>query len=301
VNSKTYLAKWISGEITDYELMNYVSEKDLEDYVLLRNSISSMKSISPDLNLTFELLQQRKSQKTYSVPRMRKRVSIFYTSVALLLLFISVTAYHFGFYGEKNILTNYNEKNLSIGKNVFLVLSQNTSITQRASLYNQHEMQLNYGEVYFEVTKGHDFLIETPVGFVRVLGTKFKVESRKGILDVKCFEGRVKVSCKGSDFFVDAGKEFNSVSQNVKELDDANLSAKEKKSLYHEFNRTSLLVVKTFFEENYNITIELPKGMLQQKFTGTLPKDELQLSLRLIASSFHLKYEIKENRVIFRE
>ena len=42
------------------------------------------------------------------------------------------------------------------------------------------------GEAYFEVEKGQTFRVETDLGDVEVLGTKFNVYSRSGIFEVFC-------------------------------------------------------------------------------------------------------------------
>ena len=87
----------------------------------------------------------------------------------------------------------------------------------------------------------------------------------------------------------------------MKVLNENNSLIANKSLSYKKFNSINLIDVKTFLEKNYQIKVIFPKRFLDQKFTGTLPKKELELSLGLIASSFHLNYEIKNGHVIFKE
>lgn len=51
------------------------------------------------------------------------------------------------------------------------------------------------GEAYFKVAKGSTFQVQTKVGSVEVLGTRFTVNSKEAnVLQVGCYSGRVRVS-----------------------------------------------------------------------------------------------------------
>ena len=301
VNNETYLAKWISGELNDTELMNYVSEDELNSLILLRGIISNMQSISPDIEADFVQVKHKRQLNLSSKTKSINLKKIIYSSAAVLFLFLTISSYHLGYFGEKNFSTGEQSKEISIGKNVSLFIYQNTSMTQDAPLYNTEEIKLNYGEVYFEVVKGQKFIIKTTNGYIQVLGTKFKVKSISNTLEVKCFEGKVKVNYMGLDYLVKSGNEFNSYDSKVKVLNENNSLIVNKSLSYKKFSSVNLIDVKTFLEKNYEIKVIFPKRTLDQKFTGTLPKKELELSLGLIASSFHLNYEIKNEYVIFKE
>lgn len=301
INRETYLAKWISGEFNNAELKNYVSEDEFNSYILLKEIISDMQSISPDIEANFSKLKYKKQLSLSPKPKLVKLKRVIYSSVAVLFLFLTITSYHFGYFGEKNVSTKAQSKEISIGKNVSLFIYQNTSITQDAPLYNVEEVRLDYGEVYFEVIKGQKFTIKTANGYVQVLGTKFKVKSINNTLEVKCFEGKVKVNYLGLNYFVNSGNEFNSYDSSVKILNENNSLITKKGLSYQKFYSVNLIDIKTFLEKNYEIKVIFPKRILNQKFTGTLPKKELELSLGLIASSFHLSYEVKNGYVIFKE
>ncbi|HRE76801.1 MAG TPA: FecR family protein [Flavobacterium sp.] len=301
VNQDTYLAKWISGELNDSELKNYVSENDFNSYVLLKDLISGMQSISPDIENTWEQINQKKLSSTFKVNQTDWTLKRFYlAAAAILILFVSIMSYHFGLFGSQHVLTSTQSKKLNIGENVFLDLYQNTSITQSAPLYNINEIELDFGEVYFEVKKGQDFKIKTNQGTVEVLGTKFNVKSNDNFLSVMCFEGSVKVTYLDKEYIVDSGKSFNSIDRRVDAILENKSFNSESGILYHEFKSTRLVDVKTFLEKTYKVKITFPKYILNRKFTGALPINDLELSLHLIASSFQLHYEINQRYVYFK-
>lgn len=50
-----------------------------------------------------------------------------------------------------------------------------------------------HGEGFFEVKKGSDFIVNTPHGAVRVLGTSFNVKAMDNAIEVQCKTGKVAV------------------------------------------------------------------------------------------------------------
>lgn len=300
MNQDTFLAKWISGELNDSELKHFVSENDFHSYMLLKERISGMQSISPDIEHTFEQLKQKQLSPNFKVLISDRTLKPIYTVAAILLLFVSIMGYHSGLFGSQHVLTSTQSEKLAIGENVFLHIYQNSSITQSAPLYNFNEVELEYGSVYFEVKKGQDFKIKTLQGLVEVLGTKFNVTSNDNFLSVTCFEGSVRVTHHNKEYIVDAGKSFNSIDRRVDAVLESKSSNSESGMLYHEFKSTRLVDVKTFLEKTYKVKITFPMGILNRKFTGTLPINDLELSLNLIASSFQLHYEINQGYVYFK-
>ncbi|WP_297333627.1 FecR family protein [Flavobacterium sp.] len=302
VNKDTYLADWISGELTDDKLKGLISKDEFDSYILVRDSISGMRSFSPDIELAYAQLKDVKRLNLPNKFQAGKSLRLYYTSAAaIILLFVTLASYHYGIFGTKNFSTSSASRELAIGKNISMFIYQNTSISQNAPLYNEKEITLDYGKVYFEVRKGQMFKINTDKGYVMVLGTKFIVESMGDILNVKCYEGRVKVSHNALEYIVDSGQEFNSQYKNVKALKEPSHPDNIESGLYYKFRGSYIIDVELFLEKNYQVEITFPKEMQYQKFTATLPKNDLERCLRLIASSFHLKYVIKDDQVIFKE
>ncbi|MFK7757171.1 MAG: FecR family protein [Flavobacteriales bacterium] len=71
------------------------------------------------------------------------------------------------------------------------------------------------GEGFFEVQKGVPFTVITEQGEVTVLGTSFNVNSRKELLDVKCFTGSVNVKTEKGNSTLTKGLGLNSLSTEI--------------------------------------------------------------------------------------
>lgn len=301
VNYENYLAKWISGVISDVELKNQVSDIDFISYLLLKDCISSMQSIHPDVKAALEKIKQKKlNLKTKRKKPIVVFNKIFVIAATFLFFFTTILSYHFGGIGANNISTFNNSRKIEIGKNVSALVYQNSLLTHNAPLYNVSEVNLKYGEVYFEVVKNQKFKIQTLKGIVEVLGTKFNVKYQNDILSVKCFEGSVKVNMNEAEFIIYPGNEFNSAMKKIQKINDKIYSNSTSELSNEEFKNVNFLILKRFMENTYNVNVSFPENISKHKFTGTLPKSDLDACIRLIASTFQFKYEVNNGHVLFK-
>lgn len=296
-NQDTFLAQWIIGNLSDNDLKNKIPSEEFEVYFTLRNCVNNMQSPPVDVEQSYYEFKKRLNEKVYFVEPRFNYLKITSIAASLLLLF-SIAFYHFGLFGQNIVTTSSNYEQIKIGDDVSVLLYKSSSITQSAPLYNHDRVDLKYGKAYFKVKKGTSFLIETQYGTVKVLGTKFTVDLNNKILDVKCFEGRVKVDYNGVSYYVNAGEEFNSIIRRTKKSNK--LLDQDGVSPYKKFVSVKLIDVLRFIEMNYEVNIKIPEDIKNQNFTGTLPVNDLGLSLNLIANSFDLNFVILGDKVVFK-
>ena len=68
------------------------------------------------------------------------------------------------------------------------------------------------------------------------------------------------------------------------------------------FNKEKLLPILEEIERQYNVSIEIKAHHSSDLFTGKIPANNLDLSLEIIASTFHLKVQkTKTNKIIIEE
>ena len=68
------------------------------------------------------------------------------------------------------------------------------------------------------------------------------------------------------------------------------------------FNKEKLHPILEEIERQYNVSIEITAHHSNDLFTGKIPADNLDLSLEIIASTFHLKVQkTKTNKIIIEE
>ena len=144
------------------------------------------------------------------------------------------------------------------------------------------------GEAYFKVSKGSSFVVQTELGQVEVLGTKFNVKQYKDAFKVTCYEGRVKVSANNQIQFITAQEEVVLSNQNLVKS-KRNLS-KQPLWVNHKLKFDSVLFneiskkLKQFYEVDVTLKTESNK-----KFTGVLPTTDLNKALEIISQVYHLK------------
>lgn len=299
-NKEFYLAKWMSGDLSDSDLQALVRPEDYTDFLLIRESLAGMKSPNPDFDSAYKQLQGQILSTNYIKKRSLKITKMISIAASVLIL-IALGFYDGGLFGQKEYSTTSESKKISFGENVAVTLDQNTIINQKAPLYNTKSVYLKKGEAYFEVVTGTHFSIITTYGIVEVLGTKFTVQVNKDLFEVKCFEGRVKVNYNDSIYYVDRGTSFNSKLKEVKNL-ELNYKLKPDWLIkYKKFNQTDLVNVLDFIEKNYDVHIDYPNRFIDYKFTGTIPMDNLEDALNLVCYSFNLKFKLHNKNVIIKK
>src|SRR5690625_727006 len=155
------------------------------------------------------------------------------------------------------------------------------------------------GEAYFSVKQTPDrriFMVHTPQLDVEVLGTKFNIRDRNESAKVVLQEGKVKVMCtsenKGFALLEEAGDiaEVSRGRNMTTRQEDPTLHTvwKEKKL---KFEETALSEVLKSIREYYGIGIIAPDTtLLQRKFTGTLPNDNLEIVLRSLNNIYSSEF-----------
>lgn len=301
-NNKNNVSQWFIGNITDDEFKETISSEDYNSFIRLREVLKNFKSNEPDLNLVYNQIISKKND--ISALRLNNSNSLYkmFSVAASIILFLSIGFYHFGIIGNRKYATHSTIKNLALNDNVSVKLFNNSIITQNAPLYNTSKINLIKGKAYFEVVKGNNFSIETKLGEISVLGTKFSVEIKNEYLDVICYEGKVSVLSQGKLYYLEQGKRFNS------KINDVMPFGFEKKSIsnnetarYKNFNSVNVNDLITFLERNYKVSIVYPVELSNNKISGTFPLDNIEASVKLISTALKLNYEISEDKIYFKK
>ena len=157
------------------------------------------------------------------------------------------------------------------------------------------------GEAYFKVAKGKKFEVQTVLGKVTVLGTQFNVKARKNRFDVTCYEGRVKVNYKNQQVLITKGERVSFENGKLLSTPNSNSVKPEWTSGELAFVNEKLSAILEEMERQFNCTIENKDVSNEQLFTGTLPANNLEESLQIIAAIYHLQYKKGNNHTIILE
>jgi ferric-dicitrate binding protein FerR (iron transport regulator) len=190
-------------------------------------------------------------------------------------------------------------------------LNVESSLEYCPGSYNKKERTVNFsGEGYFQVhrDKKIPFFINAEGLRVKVLGTVFNlsVREKNATAELALEEGSVSLLSNKNNQNVVLLKNqkaiLNQLTGNITVLTDENISdisAWRRGNMV--FRNTELLRVIRSIEENYNMTIRTDcQDCLSDRFTGTLPVNDLNEVLEIIEHSYHIKAVINGREIVMK-
>ncbi len=298
----TFLARWLSEELTVKELSDFEKHPEYLQYVRIKQTSDKLRFTSYDVDGAFNKMKVKqdcnKKAKTKSkVIPLYRYISVVAASVLLLvgMLFFynnSKTTYTTNIASTKKIM-------LPDGSEMEL---QAHSVAKVAKNWDTNRNLGLEGEAYFKVKKGQKFTVNTDLGAVQVLGTQFSVNIlNKSLFTVKCFEGKVRVKTPKNTLILMPGQAYQWV-KGSEEDSQWNFSDKQPRwvsSSEVNFNKVPLPLVIESLKNHYNVSFDnqdsIPKEIL---FTGNFKINSLNSALYTIFSTVGLRYEISDSKVV---
>ena len=191
----TFLARWLSDELNAEELKAFEQSSDFSHYQRIRETLSNAKSLEFD---TEAELRRLKENRRSAQPRVRKLSSLARWSIAASIFLVSSLGLLYLWQKEmgKPVVAYteaVNKTKVELPGGSVVKLNSSSSLAYSKEEWSSERSLDLSGEAYFEVEKGNTFTVHTEAGTVAVLGTRFNVKLRKGVLDVLCYHGKVQV------------------------------------------------------------------------------------------------------------
>ncbi len=292
------LAKWLSGELSEAELHAFEKTPDFKTYEKIAIYSSQMEAPSFDENKLYEEVIAAKKKNTRVISMHQ---TWWFRVAAIFLVFLGLTY----FYNTSIAITEsavYGEFNtFKLPDNSQVVLNAGSEIDYNKWNWDNHRQLQLSGEAYFRVAKGKKFEVQTNLGKVTVLGTQFNVKARKNRFDVTCYEGRVKVNYQKQQLVITKG-------QRVSFKDGILLNTPNSMALQPEWTSKELAFVDEHLsaileemERQYNCTFEYADINNSQLFTGTIPANNIDQGLQVLATIYHVKFKKTTNNKISLE
>jgi len=292
--NNVYLAKWMNGELTDNELRSFVSEKDFEMFLKIKDGLDYFEAPNFDKdNLKDKILKKiEKPQKKLKI----NSYKWWYAAAASIALLISI--YLIPSDKKINITTPIGKKQL-----VYLLdgsevtLNANSNINYDKKSWNDHKEVVLEGEAFFKVVKKGSFIVKTKNGIVKVIGTRFNINSKNNFFNVQCFEGKVLVVQKNDSVYLTKGMVYQNHNQNSKQW---SFDHNSPNWLIGEstFKEVSLQIVMESLKSQFDINFNSNNIDLNQLYTGSFNNNNLEIALKSVFIPMEIDYKLK-NKTVF--
>ncbi|UXX79538.1 FecR domain-containing protein [Reichenbachiella carrageenanivorans] len=301
IDKDQILAQWLNGELTTKEAKTHLAPEEFSKYQQIISEVGQW--VPAHDQQVFDPQEILKSKKEAKVVRM----SIWqYASIAaaiLLALFVGPILYqslttvsHETAFGEMKTIS------LPDGSSS-IMLSANSKVSWKKSHWRKGKRLLTLsGKAYIDVPQKGAFDVITEAGTVSVLGTRFVVHQIDEVLHAQCYEGRVRASNpKGKSIEISQGESslFFNGKWSPKELFDLDFPEWIKDHI--SFTNTPIKLVLDELHANYGLTIKVGQVNLARRFTGSIPKDDLDQSLKIIFPTLGIDYRLEDNTLYLSE
>ena len=303
MEDKYMLTKWLNDELTNEQLKDFKQNPDYSIYKSIKEYSSDLKTkdFNEDALLHTIISKNSKTQKVIALSH-----KWFFRIAALVLISLSVVV----FYQQSDKTIEFAEKGakttFNLPDNSIVTLNSDSKIEFSEKNWDDNRALKLEGEAYFKVAKGKKFEVSTKSGKITVLGTQFDVKERKNRLEVVCYEGKVQVAFNEELIILTHGE--RAVFENNRLFIQNKTVALSPSWLESEitFEQEHLKNILDEIERQYNVKIKSKFGSLkseEQLFTGKIPTNNLQIALKILSTTYHLKtkkvsdfqYELKRD------
>ncbi len=170
-----------------------------------------------------------------------------------------------------------------------VVMQPQTSIKyNRLAWVFKRDLSLE-GCAEFSVTHGSTFTVNTALGDISVLGTRFMVDVTSDELVVECYEGSVSVKTK-------AGKKVLTKDQKL-HFDGEETTPGVVWPEFIEFENESLPVVLSKIEEIYDVVFADKNSFANIEYSGFIVTGDMEETLDLLSITCDIDFNVNGNQI----
>lgn len=214
-------------------------------------------------------------------------------AVLIIALSVGVTSFYLS---SKKIITEVaSTSTLTLPDHSEVILAPNTTINYNDLKWKFKRSVNLTGEAYFKVKKGSSFVVQTKLGQVEVLGTKFNVKQYSDEFIVTCYEGQVKITHNTEVETITAQEQVILKDQKIIKVNQK--LTKQPFWVNHKVKFDSALFTEIAerFNQIYGVHISL-RISSNKKFTGVLPTTDLDKALVIISQVYQLNVKKNGNK-----
>jgi len=289
-----FLARWLNGDLSVEEKVGFEKSEEFLKYKKIITNVDSLNPPHYDNEKIFSEIEKKISNPTKTISLPSKWIL---STAATFLVLIGL---FFFFNGQKEFSTDFGEHvtfELPDGSEV--TLNSKSSLSFKKTDWASNREVILIGEGFFKVKKGSDFLVKTETGKVKVLGTQFNVNTRKGFFEVTCHEGKVKaIGNNNETSILQKGNAFRIADNNV---ENWKTNTKQPSWLKGEttFRNAPLKQVIISLQNQFNISFDKINIDENQRFTGSYNHADIELALKTIFVPMEISFTFRgKNQVV---
>lgn len=295
---ENYLAKWLSGELSEQELAEFKKSAEYASYQKLKEVSSNLKAPEFDVDQALTQLTEERIGNAPKVVALNPFKKFLRVAAAIAVLITG--SYFYVSTLDESVATQFAERSeVVLPDNSEIVLNAGSRVSYSAKKWDNERNVALKGEAFFKVAKGKKFTVSTEQGTVAVLGTQFNVENREGFFEVTCFEGLVSVTFDGVETKLPAGSSFMAINGQVMDIAAPTTSQPTWINNESSFERIPLSYVLNELERQYNIEVNTENVDKNLLFTGTFSNTDLKMALKSISTPSRMNYKIEGDNVLF--
>ena len=298
MEDKNNILKWLNRETSDEELARLQESKDFKTLEKIAHYASQIET--PKVNVDkaledFKLRTQKTAKKGRIIPFNFKQISKYAAIIVVLL----TTSYFLFFNNETSFKTQFSQtKIFNLPDNSEVILNSNSTITFNKNKWKSNRHLTLNGEAFFKVQKGEKFTVNTEIGEVTVLGTKFNVKERTNYFEVKTYEGLVSVAYKDTLVKLSKGTIFKVVNGTIDTVNTFDINENSWLQKESNFKSTALRFVLKEIENQFGYTIETKDIDLDILYSGGFTHADVNIALQSVTIPLQLSYKIEGEKII---
>ncbi|MGY3792665.1 FecR family protein [uncultured Aquimarina sp.] len=295
------IQKWLDNEqLTKQESEAFKKLDVYDSYVKISETAKKFSAPEFDVSENMQKMnQQLKSRNTNSPSKNYLKVVL-----RIAAAFVIGIGLYFAFSNDYNtkVETLASQKTkINLPDESTVRLNSTSLVTYDEKNWNTKRKIHLSGEAYFNVAQGKKFDVETSLGTISVIGTRFNVKQRENLLEVTCYEGVVSVTINKETKYL---RERDAVVYDSKGIKQLKVNDKEPKWYYNKsyFFKTPYSRVLKELEWQYGVEIKTKNIDPSIIFTGNFVHSDIELALKSITIPMRLKYVINNKTVtLFKE
>ena len=295
---ENYLAKWLSGELSEAERVAFENSDEFKTLKRIREASETLLAPEFKMEITEAALRNRRELNSQKLIQLRPFKKFFRVAAVAALLLIGF--YLFTANSDTNISTAFAEhKEIHLPDLSTVVLNADSRVAFNEKGWEEERKVSLKGEAFFKVAKGKRFTVETAAGEIEVLGTQFSVEHRPNFFKVTCFEGSVRVSFNDMKLNLSPQRSFSVINGAITETTVDNKSQPDWLHDESSFKSVPLKFVLNEFERQHDLKVNTENIDLEQLFTGTFSNTDPTLALQSISVPSQIKFKFEGDKVLF--